>query len=238
VLAYFADRAGLEAELRERLSGLEVEVSPAPIPDVDWVARVREGFRPFSAGSFRVVPAWEVDRADEAGVASHRLVVEPGLAFGTGTHESTRLCLAALEACARSGPLGDVLDVGAGSGILSAAAALLGARRVIAVELDVEALPVAVRHGELNHVPVRLLRGDGARAVRAGAFDLVLANISAPLLIERAGELAAACRRGGCLVLSGLLNEDVPAVRSAYALLGGIDVRAEGAWSALVVSRP
>lgn len=207
------------------------------------MARVREGFRPFAAGSFRITPAWDAPAvpgptpAPAEGGTERILVVEPGLAFGTGTHESTRLCLAALEDRARAGPLGDVLDVGAGSGILSAAAALLGARRVIAVELDPEALPVAVRHRELNHVPIRILRGDGARAVRADAFDVVLANISAPLLIERARELAAASRAQGQLVLSGLLTEDVPAVRTAYEALGSIDVRVEGAWSALVVSR-
>ncbi|HEV7502020.1 MAG TPA: 50S ribosomal protein L11 methyltransferase, partial [Vicinamibacteria bacterium] len=156
-------------------------IAPAVIPEIDWVARVREGFRPFAAGSFRITPAWEATPDPDSpaeptdGRTERILVVEPGLAFGTGTHESTRLCLSALEDRARAGPLGDVLDVGAGSGILSAAAALLGARRVIAVELDPEALPVAVRHRELNRVPVRILRGDGARAVRANAFDLVLA---------------------------------------------------------------
>jgi ribosomal protein L11 methyltransferase len=244
VVAYFADRALLEADLARAVSALGVEIAPAVIPEIDWVARVREGFRPFAAGSFRITPAWDATAVPDSapvlaeGRTERILVVEPGLAFGTGTHESTRLCLAALENRARAGPLGDVLDVGAGSGILSAAAALLGARRVIAVEIDPEALHVAVRQRELNHVPVRILRGDGARAVRADAFDLVLANISAPLLIERAPELAAAGRAQGQLVLSGLLSEDVPAVRAAYQALGSIDVRALGAWSALVVSRP
>lgn len=241
MLAYFADRDGLAAAMQAALSGLEVEIAPTEIPEVDWVARVREGFRPFSAGGFRIVPAWDFAAtsapapAGPDGVAERVLVVEPGLAFGTGTHESTRLCLAALAERARAGPLGDVLDVGAGSGILSAAAALLGARRVVAVEIDPEALPVALRHRDLNHVAIRLLQGDGARPVRAGAFDLVLANISAPLLIERARELAAAMRGGGHLVLSGLLGDDVPAVRAAYEDVGAIDVRVEGAWAALRV---
>ena len=202
---------------------------------MDWVARVREGFQPFSAGSFRIVPAWE---ASAPAAATERvIVVEPGLAFGTGTHESTRLCLAALEERARAGPLGHVLDVGAGSGILSVAAVRLGAASVIAIELDEEALPVARRHAELNHSPISLVRADGARAVRPAAFDVVLANISAPLLAERAKELAGATRGHGALILSGFLVEDLPSVRAAYAAVGDVGVRVEGEWAALVVHR-
>jgi ribosomal protein L11 methyltransferase len=235
VLAYFADEPGLEARLRDALGALRVEIVPAAIPEVDWVARVREGFRPFSAGRFRIVPAWESSAPARSG--ERVIVVEPGLAFGTGTHESTRLCLAALEERARAGPLGHVLDVGAGSGILSVAATLLGAQRVIAIELDAEALPVARRHAELNRAPIRLLRGDGARAVAARSFDVVIANISAPLLAERAQELAGATRGHGALILSGFLVEDLPSVRAPYAAVGDIDVRVEGEWAALVVHR-
>ena len=202
---------------------------------MDWVARVREGFRPFSAGSFRIVPAWDASAPAAAG--ERVIVVEPGLAFGTGTHESTRLCLAALEERARARPLGRVLDVGTGSGILSVAAVRLGATRVIAVEMDAEALPVARRHAELNRAPLHLVRGDGARAVRPAAFDLVLANISAPLLAERAQELAATTRGRGALILSGLLVADLPAVRAAYSAVGEVDLRIDGEWAALVVHR-
>jgi ribosomal protein L11 methyltransferase len=240
VLAYFPDVPDVARLLRAAVSALDAAVVPAEIATVDWVARVREGFRPFSAGGFRIVPAWEATPigTPTGGHDGPVLVVEPGLAFGTGSHESTRLCLTILSERAREAPLGDVLDVGAGSGILSAAAAVLGAARVVAVEVDPEALPVAARHAELNRAAIRLVQGDGARPVRPASFDLVLANISAALLVERAPELAAARRPGGCLVLSGFLREDVADVGAAYARRGEVDVRVEGDWAALVIRSP
>ena len=231
LLAYFPDRPHLESDLHHALARPGVEMAPCEVPEVDWVARVREGFRAFSVGRFRIVPAWEAPPSGPG----RAIIVEPGLAFGTGGHESTRLCLRLVEERAAAGALGDVLDVGAGSGILSVASARLGARRVVAVEIDEEALPVLARHVTLNGVRVGLVQGDGGRPLRPAAFDTVLANISAPLLIERAAELVGCLRPRGALILSGLLAEDVPAVRAAYAAAAGVDVHVEGIWAALVV---
>ncbi len=187
LLAYFPGGAATAESILVALDSLPVaRIEDAAVPEVDWVARFREGFRAFHAGSFRIVPAWAAGDPGDG----RRLVVDPGQAFGTGTHESTRLSLAALEAlCAARRPR-RVLDVGTGSGILAIAARLLGARVAVGVEIDADALPAAREHAALNDVDVHLVRGDGARGVRAGAFDLVLANIAAPLLIERARELA------------------------------------------------
>jgi ribosomal protein L11 methyltransferase len=194
LLAYFPDDATTAAAVRGALAGLaSAAVEPAEIPDVDWVARFREGFRAFRVGSFHIVPVWDNAAPDE----TRRLVVDPGQAFGTGTHESTRLSLSALEAIAAVRVPARVLDVGTGSGILSIAALLIGARTAVGIEIDADALPAARDHAALNGVAPRLVRADGARCVRAGAFDLVLANITAPLLVKRAPELAAACRPGG-----------------------------------------
>src|SRR5688572_19072565 len=119
--AYFPLRHGLEADLRASLSRCGVTVlEPSSVPDVDWVARFRDGFRAFRVGRFHVVPAWEEPAATEdAGAIPLRIL--PARAFGTGTHESTRLCLTALEALAARAPLGRVLDVGGGTGILAVA---------------------------------------------------------------------------------------------------------------------
>jgi ribosomal protein L11 methyltransferase len=230
LLAYFPDQDDLEATLRTTLAPLRARVQEVPVADVDWVARFRETFRAFRAGPFVIAPAWDPPPAEP-----HVLLVEPGVAFGTGTHETTRLCLAALGDLAQRRPLGDVADIGAGSALLAVAAARLGARRVAAVELDAEALPWARRHLELNAAPVWLVRGDGGRALRRQGFDVVLANLTTGLLVERAGELASLLRPAGALVVSGLLAADLSEVRPAFEPHGRAAVRTDGEWACLVV---
>jgi ribosomal protein L11 methyltransferase len=236
LLAYFEGEAATVDSVRGALGAIaSTAVEEVEVPDVDWVARFREGFRAFRVGSFHIVPAWDQAAPEDA----RRLVVDPGQAFGTGTHESTRLSLSALEAITAVRAPARVLDVGTGSGILSIAALLLGARMAVGIEIDPDALPAARDHAALNGVALRLVRADGARCMRPGAFDLVLANISAPLLVKRAQELMAACRPGGHVVAAGLLRLDVAEVRAAFEPFAeAIHVRTEGDWGALVVRRP
>ena len=108
LLAYFPGPADVAEALRALPSA---RLEPIAVPDVDWVASFREGFRAFDVGGFRVVPAWE-----PAPAGARVLRVDPARAFGTGTHETTRLCLLALEGLAAERPLGRVLDLGAGTG--------------------------------------------------------------------------------------------------------------------------
>jgi ribosomal protein L11 methyltransferase len=215
-------------------------IEPAEVEDVDWVARFREGFHAFRAGRFTVAPPW-----DPAVLTAPPdvLVVDPGRAFGTGTHETTRLCLAALERLAARRPLGRTLDLGAGTGLLSVAAARLGASFVCASDIDPEATSSSRHHARLNAAPLRVVRADGGRGFRAGAFDLVLANLMALLLVDRAAEIRALLAPSGALVLSGLLVEDVPFVRAAFATGGptaeprtdeAATVTVQGEWAALV----
>lgn len=233
LLAYFRKGAATAESILAAVDALPVaRIENASVPDVDWVARFRETFRPFHAGSFHIVPAWA---ADDPG-PGRRLVVDPGQAFGTGTHESTRLSLAALEEiCAQRVPR-RVLDVGSGSGILAVAARLLGAELAVGIEIDADALPSAREHAALNGTVVRFVRGDGARCVQPARFDVVLANIAAPLLVERAAELRAACRAGGALVLAGLLRDQAGEVREAFAgRAESVELRLDGEWAALLV---
>ncbi len=241
LLAYFADEStseGLQTALAE-LPG-RASVEPSEVPDVDWVARFREGFRAFRAGSFEVVPVWEAQALEHTGSAGSdldRLVVDPGRAFGTGTHETTRLCLGALDAEAARRPLGRVLDVGAGTGLLAVAAARRGARFVAGVDNDPEAVASVRRHAELNRVHVAALLGDGGRPFRPGAFDLVFANLTAAFLLQRRDELVSLLGPTGTLVLSGLLLADLAEVAPAYAHVGAPGRATDGDWAALVFRR-
>ena len=235
--AYFPDRHGLEADLRASLSPCGVTVlERTPVPDVDWVARFRESFGAFRVGRFHVVPAWEEPAATEDARAIP-LRILPARAFGTGTHESTRLCLTALEALAARGPLGRAVDVGTGTGILAVAAALLGSPAVTAIDIDPEAIASAALHARMNAVDLHLARGDGGRPLLRARFDLVLANLTAPLLLERREEIAALCAPSASLVLAGFLEEDAAQIAAAYGALGVADVRTDGEWAALVVEK-
>jgi ribosomal protein L11 methyltransferase len=235
LLAYFPDEPGLAGAVAGRLAGTAgLRVERTAVPDVDWVARFREGFRALACGGFWIAPAWDAPAAPPEG--RRLLVVDPGRAFGTGTHETTRLCLRALEELA---PLRDpedlVLDVGTGSGILAVAAALLGWRRVAAVDIDPESVNSAMAHARLNHAPVAVVCGDGGAPFHRRSFAVVLANLTAPLLLSRRTELAELAAPGGALVLSGGLSSEAEALAEAYAPVGDVDLRIDGEWAGLLV---
>jgi ribosomal protein L11 methyltransferase len=236
-VAYFADSPGLESSLRECLAGLSARIEPVAVPDVDWVARFRAGFTAFAAGSFWITPTWEAGRRapDE-----HRLlVVDPGRAFGTGTHETTRLCLRAIQAISPPATHGArVIDLGTGTGILAVAAALLGWRRPVGVDLDPAAIDSARTHAALNGVAVSLVRGDGGAALAPRAFDLVLANLTAPLLLERRDEIGRLAAPGATLVLAGLLASDLDSLVTRYAPLGAVATDVLGEWASLAIRVP
>ncbi len=230
LVAYFPARDGLSHELGRALPGARIR--PLPVPEGDWLARYREGFRAFEAAGFVLAPPW----ARPAPPAPRLLVVEPGPAFGTGTHETTQLCLRALaERAAEGGGLGRVLDVGTGSGILALAALRCGARWALGVDIDPVALEWARRQARLNDLDLSLVRGDAGTAVRPGRFDLVLANLTAPLLCALASDLSRLVSPAGLLVLSGFLREESASVGAAYAARGPARRLEQNDWAALVV---
>jgi ribosomal protein L11 methyltransferase len=183
----------------------------------DWVAEAREMLQPMEVGQFFfLVPEW---RDDPTPPGRFRITVNPGMAFGTGVHETTRLCIEALERHLRPGM--DVLDVGTGSGILARVASLLGARRVYACDTD----PVAVEIAGLGFV-------GSADAVKSAAADLVVANISPEAIAALAPDLRRVCRPGGAVLASGFELQEVDQVRAALG--GSSEIYTKGNWALAV----
>ncbi|MGA2344108.1 MAG: 50S ribosomal protein L11 methyltransferase, partial [Steroidobacteraceae bacterium] len=180
------------------------------VENQDWERAWLADWKPMRFGGRLWVVPTEGDPPQDSNAVVVRL--DPGLAFGTGTHPTTALCLQFLDAFSLAGR--SVIDYGCGSGILGIAALKLGASRVVAVDLDSQALLATRENAVRNAVSSRLQ----TQAVPAtlGPADLVLANILAQPLIELAPILTAACRIGGDLILSGLLRTQVYAVRAAY----------------------
>jgi ribosomal protein L11 methyltransferase len=221
VRAFFEDgseREGLLARYPEAILRAEEER--------DWVREARELLQPMAVGErFFLVPVWCDDPAPEE---RFRITVNPGMAFGTGTHETTKLALEALEKYLRPGMT--VLDVGTGSGILAEAAELLGAGPVFACDIDVDAVGIAKGH------TARCFVGS-AGAVRPGLADLVTANISPETIVELAGELIRCLRPSGILLASGFEAHEVDQVVSALRAHGELlHLSQKGSWALAVVT--
>jgi ribosomal protein L11 methyltransferase len=209
----------------------------APVPEQDWSETWKAGLDAFTVGDVFVRPSW-IEAAVPAGAVE--VVLDPGMAFGTGTHATTSLCLGALGAVLRSRPGARVLDVGTGSGLLAIAAARLGAARVVATDNDPVALEVAAENAARNGVAVELSAEEPS--ILSGEFDLVIANILANTLVELAPGIAARLAPGGTLLLSGILAGQEDDVRAAYlaeglARLSPDGDRAEGEWRLVVLER-
>lgn len=234
-----ADRDLLIAELWERGSAGIVELSPARVraffddgtgragllalypgasvreeEQRDWVQSARDLLQPMEVGRrFFLVPEWRDDPPPEG---RFRITVNPGMAFGTGVHETTRLCLEALEDYVRPGMR--VLDVGTGSGILAKAAELLGAGHVYACDID----PIAVEIAGSGFI-------GSVDAVTTASVDLVTANISPEAITALAQDLRRVLRPGGVLLASGF---EVPEIDQVRAALGNVrEVRTKGNWA-------
>ncbi|HTF16111.1 MAG TPA: 50S ribosomal protein L11 methyltransferase [Burkholderiales bacterium] len=192
------------------LAGVAVPVHELhSIPDEDWVAKSREQFGPIRVSAHLwIVPTWRTSPEPDA----INLVLDPGLAFGTGSHPSTRLCLQWLERHITGGET--VLDYGCGSGILAIAALKLGARRAVGVDIDPEAVVAARANAQRNGVAGEFLEG---RAPLTFTADVVIANILANPLKLLAPMLASRCRHGGEIALSGILSDQASGVETCYS---------------------
>jgi len=191
----------------------------------DWVAIARSQLAPQCVGSrFFLVPEW---RDDPSPPGRFRIEINPGMAFGTGVHESTQLCMEALERELKPGM--SLLDVGTGSGILAKAARLLGASQVIACDVD----PVAI---ELARERLSFI--GSADAVRSAGVDLVVANISPEAVIRLAPDIVRCLRTPGVMIVSGFEVAETPEIEAALRASGALvcSTPSKGDWSAIVAS--
>ncbi|MDA1330520.1 MAG: 50S ribosomal protein L11 methyltransferase [Chloroflexi bacterium] len=209
------------------------------IEDSNWMEAWKAHYRPLKVGAgLLVLPAW----ADVETGGRIPIRIDPGMAFGTGVHPTTQLSLALLEKEVRAGA--SVLDVGCGSGILSIAAAKLGAGKVVGVDIDAKAIENALHNAKLNEVDIRLEAGS-LDELRNGAFgiqqaDVVVANILATILMRLLAEgLADLVVAGGRLILSGILDEQRAEMLAALegAQLRMVEERQMGDWLGLLVDR-
>jgi ribosomal protein L11 methyltransferase len=211
---FFDDPARRErglAVLREAFNGM-VRVEAVDVEDEGWAVKVQAELGPVRAGRFVVTPPWQVP---EVAADDLVIVIEPSMGFGTGHHQSTRLCLVALERLAVSGLR--AIDAGTGSGVLAIAAARLGAREVLALDNDPDAVRAAQANVAANGVAAIVTCTVGTlEAVDASPADLVLANLTVLLLRRFAGPLADLVRPGATLVTSGFTADQVPLVLDAF----------------------
>lgn len=243
--AYFpwdTDLHALKADLLAFLPVLEESFGPGvaafggatEITDTGWAENWKEHFKPVGVSRRLVIrPSWEPYEAQGGEII---LVIDPGQAFGTGTHETTQMCLQILDDLYASGAdPRTVLDVGTGTGILGIAAAKLGATEILGLDNDPLAVEVCAENAAVNGVGGIFRASVTPVAEATGLYDLVIANIIAEILVDMKGDLIARIAPGGRLLLSGILDEKSAWVREEFSASGlrFVEERRSGQWAAL-----
>jgi ribosomal protein L11 methyltransferase len=250
-------RAGFPSEAMAQAAAaflLEGETARAvpwlPIVEIivgdDWLDAWREYFAPLRAGRVVVAPAWKQhdgsldDDPVLATLSAQDIVLwlEPGRAWGTGAHSSTSLCLSALQRELVENPkLKTLLDVGCGSGVLGVAALMLGASSAYGVDIDETSPGVTMANAERNGVGDRCTASTEPVGKVSGEYELVVANILAPVLIDLSSEIASRVAPGGALILAGLIEEQRARVLLAYADFAVEYTEHQGEWVGLTLRR-
>jgi ribosomal protein L11 methyltransferase len=228
---FFADEAARHDAAAAIATALpELSLTPVDVPDDDWAARSQAALTAVTAGRFIIAPPWHVP--ETPGPDTTVIVIEPSMGFGTGHHPTTRMCLALLSSHPCDGRR--VLDIGTGSGVLAMAAALSGARDVVGVDVDQDAIDSALTSARLNPLPpvVRFETEDFRQTPYAPA-DIVCANLTGGMLRTTADELRRLVAAGGTLIISGFDRDEEPEVVRALLPLTPQARLEEATWVAL-----
>lgn len=234
----------VEEELEEMRAYCEIgegSIESSETEDKDWINNWKSFFHPFSVDDILIKPSWE---EIPEGMEDKLLIeIDPGTAFGTGMHETTQLCIRGLKKYLKPGM--EVLDLGTGSGILGITALKLGAKQVVGTDLDEEAVPAVADNLEKNGLPTESFRmyvgnvigadnEDFRESIGYGSYDLVLANILAPVIVLLTDEVGKFLKKGGIFITSGILNEREQEVLEAFRVHEDIfevlEVNHQGEW--------
>ncbi len=213
-------------EMREAGGVRYGEIQASVIDGADYENEWKKYYRPIKTKNITVVPTW-IKYQPEQG--EKVMLLDPGMAFGTGSHATTRMCLELMDACGK-----DVIDVGCGSGILGIAAALTGAKSVYMCDIDPLAVDFAKQNAKQNGVDAVIELSDLISGDRSA--DLVIANITADILARLAGDLKKHVNKGGSILLSGIIDERAEWIKACYESAGFrfTDGLKQDGWQAMV----
>lgn len=254
------DHAAILQQVKEVLSELrsfmeigKCEIEQSETEDIDWINNWKEFFKPFMVGNILIKPTWEEIPAD---MTYETLIqIDPGTAFGTGSHETTKLCITQLEKHIKNSDAKTVLDIGTGSGILGIAALKLGAKLVVGTDLDeaaIEAVHQNMASNGITEADFKVIQGnildeedviafvEGFGMQDAGGYDIVVANILAPVIILLSGQIHRFMKKGGLFITSGIIDDKEEAVVAAMQSnpnLEIIEIHHMGEWVNITARR-
>lgn len=224
------------AFLEERMKSEKIAYTAdeGTVREEDWANNWKQYFKPLPIGEkLIIVPTWDDNIPDDC-KDRIPLIIDPGMAFGSGQHETTKLCLENVEECVR--PDDTVLDVGTGSGILAIGALLLGAKEAVGIDIDKLAVKISAENASLNRVEDRYTakHGDLATGVK-GKFRIVCANIVADIILRLLPDVGDHLTDDGDLILSGIIDERLDEVKETLTKLGYkvVGIRSDRGWNSI-----
>jgi len=222
VCAYFPESSNIlelthtiEERLKETAKYINIgegKITVSEVDEKDWAEEWKKYYKPVEIGDIVIVPSWEDYKAEDSKTIVR---LDPGMAFGTGTHESTALCLEAIQKYVKPGM--DVLDVGTGSGILAIAAKKFLAKRVLAVDIDEVAVKVAEENARINGVDIEIKKNDLLEGIEE-KFDVVVANIVADIIIRLSRDVKKVLKDNGIFISSGIIEDRLEDVLKSVSI--------------------